>query len=694
MRSVYSFVLLACASVAAAQDTTTRRDTARLAPTVVTVTRIPVELARAPFAVGVTNRDEIQRGKPGLALDEALVGIAGVQVDNRFNYALGERISIRGFGARAQFGVRGVRVLLDGIPMTLADGQTSLNNVDVGTVARAEVIRGPASALHGNASGGVIQLETDRDDEIRPDGTPGRGELRLTAGADGLLRYQISTRHASPRQFAAVSASHLELDGYRDWNTARNDHVSFQVGRFFPAGSLTLLGNWVAYDADNPGALPKDSARLKPEMAWPANKNTFRTGEEGKQGQYGLTWRQRIRGAELQISGHGLQRHIDNPIPQRVVVIDRGAGGARAALSGEPSMLAQVFRIAVGTEIQTQRDDRRNFANTAGTHGALLLDQLERVRNLAAFAQVSTDLRPGLSLMLGARHDRIRFSASDRLVTPGDPTTDESGTRDMSATSPSVGLTWSATSALDVYTNYSTSFETPTTSELANQESGAGGFNPVLEPQRTKSAEVGVNGRVRFAGVAGTYQLAAYDARVTDALIPFEVASAPGRQYFRNAGSTRNRGIESAASLVFPRRLSLRATFTHTDARFDKYAVTSGTTTTTFDGKRVPGVAANRADATLSWQPNRIFADFETRAQSSIPVNDANTERAASHVVHAMRFGVRDLRAGPLSFAPHVGVLNLFDRAYLTSVVVNAFGARFYEPGPPRSLYGGMIARF
>src|SRR5688572_31788126 len=142
------------AANAAAQSDTTRRDTAYLAPTVVTVTRTPLELSRAPFAVGVTTRDQIQRGKPGLALDEALAGIAGVQVDNRYNYALGERISIRGFGARAQFGVRGVRVLLDGIPMTLADGQTSLNNVDVAMLARAEVVRGPASAVHGNASGG------------------------------------------------------------------------------------------------------------------------------------------------------------------------------------------------------------------------------------------------------------------------------------------------------------------------------------------------------------------------------------------------------------------------------------------------------------------------------------------------------------------------------------------------------------
>src|SRR5687767_12538244 len=223
MRSVYSLVLVAWATTAAAQvDTMTRRDTARLAPTVVTVTRIPLELSRAPFAVGVNDRAEIQRGKPGFALDEALGGIAGVQVDNRFNYALGERIAIRGFGARAQFGVRGVRVLLDGIPMTIADGQTTLNNVDVSQLARAEVIRGPASMLHGNSAGGVIQLESDRGADVttRPLG----GELRVVAGSHDLVRTNATIGGQRGASDFAASVSRLRFGGFRQWSDARNDH--------------------------------------------------------------------------------------------------------------------------------------------------------------------------------------------------------------------------------------------------------------------------------------------------------------------------------------------------------------------------------------------------------------------------------------------------------------------------------------
>lgn len=686
-----SLVLLAFAAAAGqAQQDSTARDTARLSPTVVTVLRTSVELARAPFAVGVATRDEIQRGKPGFALDEALASIPGVQVDNRFNYALGERISIRGFGSRAQFGVRGVRVLLDGIPMTTADGQTTLNNVDVSSLARVEVVRGPASALHGNASGGVIQLESDIGEAFAH--RRAGGEVRYTSGADGLSRLQITTRSSLPRLFATVTASQLKYDGYRDWNTADNTHVNFHVGQYLSAGTLSFLGNFVDYDAKNPGGLTRDSASVKPFMAWPANKSRFLTGESGWQAQGGVTWRQQLRGSVLQLAGHALARSIDNPIPQTIVAIERDAGGLRASLTGTPELLGMT--IAGGAEWQMQSDTRRNYVNTpnTGERGALTLDQKERVNNGALFLQITSELLSTVDAMAGLRVDRIRFDAADNLVTATNP--DDSGERTMQATSPSIGLTWRATPPLDVFANYSESFETPTTSELANQESGAGGFNPALEPQRTRSVELGFNGRVRVSRIAGTFQLTGYVAKVADALIPFEVASAAGRQYFRNAGSTDHRGIELGTSLVLPNNFAMRGAYSHTKARFDQYAVTTGTTTTTHDGKSLPGVALNRGNVTLTWQPSALFFDWEGRASSRVPVNDANSDYADGYVIHGLRGGIRRLAVGPIEVAPHLGVFNLTDRRYMTSVVVNAFGGRYYEPGPPRSVYAGISATF
>ncbi|MEX2152949.1 MAG: TonB-dependent receptor [Gemmatimonadaceae bacterium] len=673
------------ATAAAQSDTTRQRtDTVILAPTIVTVTRTPLELSRVPFAVGVTTRDEIQRGKPGFALDEALAGIAGVQVDNRFNYALGERISIRGFGARAQFGVRGVRVILDGIPMTLADGQTSMNNVDVATLARAEVIRGPASALHGNASGGVIQLTSDDavDDMSRTLG----GVLRTDIGAHGLSRQHLSVGGHRDSTAYTVLGSRMFFKGFRQWNTATNDHVGFAIRHRDSRGSLSFTGNWAEYDAKNPGGLNTVLLQANRDTVSPTNRNN-QTMERGRQGQLGAAWSQRVADLDVELSVHGLRRQVDNPIPGTVVVIDRDAGGARAALSANPNFTGRKLRVSVGSEVQLQRDDRRNYANSGGARGATTMDQFERVDNTALFLQGTVDVLPRVLALFGVRYDRVRFRVTDHLVDATNP--DDSGERTMGAGSPSVGLSLSATRALDLYSNYSTSFETPTTTELANQPSGAGGMNPALDPQRTRSFEVGARQHLNAGPVAGSVQLAAYQARVRDALIPFEVTPG-GRQFFQNAGSTKNRGIEAAAHLVFPWSASLRAAFAHTDARFERFSNFTGV----HDGKRVPGVAANRGDATLSYQPDWFFVDFETRASSSIPVDNANTQRSPSYVIHGFRAGVRSLPVAGLDLRPTIGILNLFDREYNTSVVVNAFGGRFYEPGPPRSLYGGLIARF
>lgn len=680
--------LLYGANVGAQSDTLVRRDTALLAPTVVTVTRTPLAQSRAPLAIGVVHRDQIQRGKPGLALDEALAGIAGVQVDNRFNYALGERISIRGFGARAQFGVRGVRVLLDGIPMTLADGQTTLNNVDVANLARAEVIRGPASALYGNAAGGVIQLESDAwVDET--EGTYG-GSFRADLGEHGLVRQQMRVGARRDSTSYSISGSRLSFAGFRQWNTATNDHLGFAIVSRNQRRRMSVIGNWGEYDARNPGGLSPALLAANRDTVSPTNFNN-RTGERGRQAQLGATLSERVRGIDVAFSLHGLRRQVDNPIPFNIVVVDRDAGGARLAFSRSAGVLGRALHVAIGTEAQLQRDDRRNFRNNGGVRDTTTLDQFERVDNVALFLHGTFDVTPRLLAMFGARHDNVRFNVTDHFIRATNP--DDSGERTMSAASPSVGLTWAIARALDVYANYATSFETPTTSELANQPSGAGGMNPGLDPQRTQSFEVGAKHRFRVARVVGSYDVAAYQARVRDALVPFEIPPG-GRQYFQNAGSTKHRGVEASLSAVLPWRLSLRAGYAHTDARFERFTDTRIAGPVVYDGKRVPGVASNRGEVTLSFQPAGFFVDLETRASASIPVDNANSQRSPSWVVHGFRAGINGLRAGGLTLQPAFGVLNLFDREYNTSVVVNANGGRFYEPGPPRSLYGGVTARF
>jgi iron complex outermembrane receptor protein len=650
---------------------------------VTSVLRAALDPVRAPFAVAATGRVEVQRARPGLSLDETLRGVPGVQADNRYNAALGERISVRGFGARTQFGVRGVRVLVDGVPATMPDGQTTLNHVELGALERAEVVRGPASGLYGNAAGGVLQLTS----EPAPDAALGQ-RVRVVGGSDGLTRLQSTTggRAADGRADWLLSAGRVDYDGYRDFSAQRSTRVLARTGWRGAPGTLRATFAWVDYDADNPGALA-DTARARDPLQAFANNRRQQTGEAGKHGQLGLGWTRAVGRGTFDASAYGLARRLDNPIPVRVVALDRRAGGARASytagIGGAPETAP--VRLAVGGEWQRQRDDRQNFTNNQGVAGTRVLDQMERVTNAAAFAQATATLGARTTLLAGLRHDRVRFAAEDRLVAANDP--DDSGARTMRATSPSLGVNVAVGGGVHVYANAAYAFETPTTTELANRPAGAGGFNPELDPQRARSVEAGVNVARAFGrSLAGTLQLAAFRARIDDALQPFEVPGAPGRQFYRNAGRAEHDGVEAAATLAVGASVTVRAAYTALDARFARYTVGDSS----YAGRRVPGVAPQRAELVLSWLgPRESLVALEQRAQSATATDDANRGRSPGWLVTNARAQAPALRVAGVSVAPFVGVTNLFDVRWDAAVNVNAAGARYYEPGTPRALYVG-----
>jgi iron complex outermembrane receptor protein len=668
LRSALPFVLIGLplsASVARAQHP--EPDT--LAPVVVTVLRSPFDVARAPLDVAAVPPREATLAHPGFALDEVLGALGGVQVDNRLNFSLGERISIRGLGARSQFGVRGVRVIVDGIPATLADGQTQLNNIDLGSLGGAEVIRGPASALYGNGSGGVISLQT----RAAPP-TAFVPTLRIMRGSDALSRIQFGAGGTSGRATYVVNAGRLDYGGYRLHSTARNAHANAVATYDWDRATIKLVANAVQYDADNPGSLSDSLLQLDRRQAY-ANNVVQHTGERGKQGQLGLSSRVRMGPGELRVSGYALSRGIENPIPPSVIALHRVAGGARAAYAMTQGSDDYSITAIVGAATDLQRDDRQNYANNAGARGALTLDQREHVTSASPFAQLS--LVAGRATLLGGvRYDHFTFAADDHLVTANNP--DDSGDRTLSSTSPSFGATYSFARALTLYANVAAGFQTPTTTELANRPDGAGGFNPLLQPEHVHSREAGVRGRIASV----SYSTTLYDMRVDGELIPFEVPSAPGRQYYRNAGSARHRGVDADASATVAPWLLLHGSYSYTDARFVSY-VTNGVS---YAGNSIPGVAPHLATLSLQFgAPHASFVAVEERMQSATTVNDANSAHSAGHAVTNLRgqthFG---------AVALFGGIGNLFGAKYNTSVVINAAGGRYYDPAAGLTTYLGF----
>lgn len=677
MRRCFGGVAAATLLAGAAGAQPTPRDTLRLFTLdtlALAALRTPVPPLRAPIALTVLSGDELSRARPGLALDQALLSVPGVQVDNRFNPALGERISIRGFGARAQFGVRGVRVLVDGIPATFPDGQSALNHVDPAALGRAEVLRGPAAALYGNASGGVIRLESAQQD---------RAVLTTSGGADGTWRTHAAASGRRGPFWYHAAATRLASDGYR--RHAENESWMGRggLGVSTPRGQVRLSWSWVDYDAQNPGSLSDSLVRLDRRQAFARNVAQG-TGERGRQRQAGVLWR---REGELgwEAAAYGTLRDIDNPIPAAIVVLDRRVAGLRGAVFRSRSLGGARVRWTLGAEAEVQRDDRQNYLNQSGARGALTLDQLERVSNRAAFGQVGLSWAGALELLAAVRYDHFGFRADDRLpVTSENP--DDSGRRSFGAWSPTLGASAAVGRGVWIYSNLATAFEIPTTTELANRADGAGGLNPALKPQRTTSGEGGV--KVRLPG-NGMLELAAFHARVRDQLVPFEVERAPGRVFFRNAGLSRHRGVEASVAAEPVAGVRVRAAYTHLDARFLEYragAVEVG-------GNRIPGIAPHRFTASVFAGRDRgAFGGMEARAASAMPVADTDADGA----LDSPGYLLLDLRGGyaatlgTLRARPWMAVTNLLDRDYNASVVVNAFGGRYYEPGPGRALYLGM----
>ena len=654
-----------------------------LPPVTVTVTRAEVTLRKLPFAVAIVDKRDLA-ARPTWGLDEALAGVPGVFAANRYNFSLDQRLAIRGFGARSAFAVRGIKVLLDGIPQTLPDGQGQLTHVDLGSTERIEVLRGSASALYGNASGGVISIWTDARIPSRPGGevrvvagTFDRGFDRTWAKWQGTGRLPVGSGGA-----ATVTASRLSYDGARDHSRADlravGGRLRLPLGSRWSLTALADIGDQPR--ADNPGALNLTELGTSRDTVPPLNLAT-RAGKDVLQGQAGATLRGTLAsGDEATLTLFGLARDLENPQTFAYIDLNRVAYGTRALFTRRGD------GITAGVDLQRQRDDRTNFGNAGGSPDTVRsLDQLEHVTELGPFVQTVVDISKSTALTAGLRYDRVSFDVRDRLI--GDSTSDvkyrnDSGRRVMAALSGSLGATWRASDALTLYASAGSSFETPTTTELANRPDTAGGFNRNLSPQRAWTYEVGARGG------AAAWEVALYQADVRDALVSFEIPTSPGRRFFRNAGTVRYRGIEVAAGTKLRPGLDARATWTYSDFRYRRYAFTAGGNTHVLDGRRLPGIPRQTVRLALRARPAALrgaWGEVETQYASPYAVDDTLSRQTSAWWVTNLRMGWEGAHV-----APFVAVQNLFNRKYVASVVVNAAAGRYYEPAPGRNLLVGV----
>ena len=678
---------------------------APLEPLVITATRVETPAFEVPASVSSVDASEIGDAHLQVNLAESLGGIPGLVVRDRENYAQDQQISIRGFGARTSFGVTGLRIYVDGIPATLPDGQGQITSIDLGSAQRIEILRGPASVLYGNSSGGVIQVFT----------ASGEGQPRITTslegGSFGEIREGLKAEGAAGPLGFDIDGSHFQTSGYRDHSAAERDLVNAKITYALdPDSRLTVILN----NVEQPRALDPLGAtlaeyRANPRAVDPAALE-FNSRKSISQTQGGLIYERRLDSADrITLTAYEGQRDVEQfqaiPVatqksptsPGGVIVLARSYEGADARWSRHDELFGLPYTLVAGLAYDTLDEHRFGYNNYLGSDLGVL-GKLRRaadndVGNFDQYVEGTVALADEWNASLGVRNSRVAFESVDNHVLAGHPS--GSGDAVYNATLPTAALLFAPAADVRVYATASRGFETPTLDELAYRPNGSAGLNFSLQPARSDNYEVGVKSR---GTPLGDVTLAAFAINTVDEIIT--QTNTAGRSTYQNAGSTRREGVELGATQTYAGWWRTRLSYTYLDAYYQDAFLTcqsvpcAAPRTRVAAGDRLPGVARNTLYGELAWVPPLGWrAGLEARGLGQVYANDSNTARAVGYAIASAHVGYVT-RLGKVPVTTFLRVDNLFDRRYVGSVIVDETSARYYEPGFGRSFTAGISATF
>ncbi|MFZ3154611.1 TonB-dependent receptor family protein [Pseudomonas sp.] len=647
-----------------------------LAPLLITSPRSTMRWLSTPAAVTVIDAAAAP-GEQALALDAWLARVPGVFSLNRYNLAQGLRPAIRGFGARGNFGVRGIRVLVDGVPLTMPDGQSELDGLDLGLVERMEVLRGPASVLYGNAAGGVLAIET-REPPALP-----LMQLDLSAAGLGYQRMRGEIGGSQGNLGGLLAFNRTVLEGYRQHSQAHTNSLTGKLRWYAPTGRLRLNFNAIDNRAEDPGGLTAAQVKVDRRQAAPNNLR-FDADEYIRQQRLGLVWDGFAAGAdEYQVRSYLGHREFGNRlgfVNGGQTTFARYFSGVGGHYSHHRALLGLPHKITSGFDLEAQRDDRRRYDNLLGERGQSRQQQDESALSQGLFIEDQLDLSEQWQATLGLRYDQVRLAVDDFYLADK---RDDSGSRSLEDWNYSAGLSYRLTPQQSLYARLASSFETPTISELGSPQGG--GFNSALQPAQAFSRELGIKGE----WPALRYGLALYRIELEDELVGFSLPTQPGRNLYRNAGQSRRDGLELSLDWQLADAWRWSAAYAYNRYRFADYQTAAGD----FSGKRIPGIPRQTLFSELAYEHQEVYVRLGVTAQARVYANDANSQSAPGYAVFNLRLG-KCFQLGEQSLEPYLGVDNLLGREYFDNLRINDGNARYFEPGPGRTLYAGLRVLF
>ncbi|ELA1616304.1 TonB-dependent receptor [Klebsiella pneumoniae] len=661
---------------------------------VVTAAPTTVSELDTPAAVSVVNGDEMRQAAPRVNLSESLGAVPGLQVQNRQNYAQDLQLSIRGFGSRSTYGVRGLRIYVDGIPATMPDGQGQTSNIDIGSVDTIEVLRGPFSALYGNSSGGVINVTSQTGTQ------PPTVEASSYYGSFGTWHYGMKATgavgdgsHAGDVDYT-VSTNRFTTHGYRDHSGARKNLANARLGvRINDVSKLTLLLNSVDIKANDAGGLTADEWRDNPRQS--PRGDQYNTRKNTRQTQAGLRYERQLSAQDdLSVMMYAGERETTQfqSIPRApqlkpshaggVIDLTRHYQGIDTRLTHRGELLVPVT-LTAGLDYENMSERRKGYENFVmvngapqyGEQGALRRNERNLMWNVDPYLQTQWQLTDKLSLDAGVRYSSVWFDSNDYYITPGNG--DDSGDASYHKWLPAGSLKYALTDAWNVYLSAGRGFETPTINELSYRSDNQSGLNFGLKPSTNDTVEIGSKTRIGN----GLFTAALFQTNTDNEIVVD--SSSSGRTSYKNAGKTRRQGMELGLDQQFGESWRLKAAWTWLDATYR----TNVCDDASCNGNRIPGIARNMGYASFGYQPEQgWYAGSDIRYMSDIMANDENTAKAPSWTVVGLTTGYK-WSYGRMDMDLFGRINNLFDREYVGSVIVNESNGRYYEPAPGRN-YG------
>ncbi|HBX7240494.1 TPA: TonB-dependent receptor, partial [Klebsiella pneumoniae] len=656
---------------------------------VVTAAPTTVSELDTPAAVSVVNGDEMRQAAPRVNLSESLGAVPGLQVQNRQNYAQDLQLSIRGFGSRSTYGVRGLRIYVDGIPATMPDGQGQTSNIDIGSVDTIEVLRGPFSALYGNSSGGVINVTSQTGTQ------PPTVEASSYYGSFGTWHYGMKATgavgdgsHAGDVDYT-VSTNRFTTHGYRDHSGARKNLANARLGvRINDVSKLTLLLNSVDIKANDAGGLTADEWRDNPRQS--PHGDQYNTRKNTRQTQAGLRYERQLSAQDdLSVMMYAGERETTQfqSIPRApqlkpshaggVIDLTRHYQGIDTRLTHRGELLVPVT-LTAGLDYENMSERRKGYENFVmvngapqyGEQGALRRNERNLMWNVDPYLQTQWQLTDKLSLDAGVRYSSVWFDSNDYYITPGNG--DDSGDASYHKWLPAGSLKYALTDAWNVYLSAGRGFETPTINELSYRSDNQSGLNFGLKPSTNDTVEIGSKTRIGN----GLFTAALFQTNTDNEIVVD--SSSGGRTSYKNAGKTRRQGMELGLDQQFGESWRLKAAWTWLDATYR----TNVCDDASCNGNRIPGIARNMGYASFGYQPEQgWYAGSDIRYMSDIMANDENTAKAPSWTVVGLTTGYK-WSYGRMDMDLFGRIDNLFDREYVGSVIVNESNGRYYEPAP------------